>query len=127
MPESTTSAEPISVFISYAREDEKFCERLIVHLANLRHAGLISHWYDHQILPGQSWDDTIKTRLASAKLILFLVSADLLASDYVRDVELPTAMAQHQAQQSYVIPIIVSPCDWQNTVLGQMAALPVNG
>jgi Cdc6-like AAA superfamily ATPase len=127
MLKSTHPHEPISIFISYAHEDEKLCERLIVHLANLQDQGVIAHWYDGRILPGQLWDDTIKAQLASAKIILLLVSADFLASRYVKDVELPAAIGRHEAQQAYVVPVILSPCDWQNSVLGKLEALPTDG
>jgi hypothetical protein len=124
LPQPATSDDQLSVFISYAREDEKLCERLIAHLSSLVNEGVISHWYDGKIVAGELWDSTIQTQLTSAKLILLLVSADFLASDYVKRVELPTATARHEAGEAWTIPIILSPCDWQSGYLKDFEALP---
>jgi len=121
MPEPATS---INIFISYAHEDRELCERLIAHLSNLRRQGIISDWYDRQIGPGQVWEVQIQERLASAKIILLLVSADFMASDYVNDVEVATAMARHNAKEAIVIPVILSPCDWTGAPFSELQALP---
>jgi TIR domain/NACHT domain len=127
VPQSNISDGQISIFISYAHEDEKLCARLIAHLSGLVNEGIISHWYDGKIVAGELWDSTIQTQLTSAQLILLLVSADFLASDYVNRVELPTATTRHKAGEAWTIPIILSPCDWQRSHLKDFEALPKHG
>ena len=73
---------PLSVFISYAHEDEPLRQRLETHLSLLRRQGFISEWYDRDILPGAEWGREIDARLETASIIHLLISADFLASDY---------------------------------------------
>jgi hypothetical protein len=51
----TTLQNPISVFLSYAHEDELLLKELVKHLTMLKRQGLISTWYDRQIFPGSKW------------------------------------------------------------------------
>ena len=62
--------------------------------------------------------------LESAKIILLLVSADFLASDYCYDVELKRAMERHEAKEALVIPIILREVDWKGAPFGKLQALP---
>src|SRR5205085_5532913 len=88
------SAVPMSVevFCSYAHEDEAWLRKLETHLSLLKRQGLISLWYDRLIAPGTDWAQAIDTHLEGASIILLLVSADFLASDYCYGIELQRAM-----------------------------------
>ena len=103
------AVRPITLFYSYAHEDEDLRSRLEVHLAALRRSGLIRDWHDHFIVPGQNWDDEIKRNLQSADLILFLISADFLNSNYIFNVEVKEALAHHRTGQAVVVPMILRP------------------
>jgi len=72
----------IEVFISYAHEDQAFLKELEKHLANLKRQNIIASWYDGDIKPGEEWQATIMERLNSAQIILLLVSADFINSDF---------------------------------------------
>jgi hypothetical protein len=115
------------LFYSYAHEDEKFLKRLIKHLSPLKHEGLIAEWYDRDIGAGEEWRIAIDDHLQTADIILFLVSADFVASDYCWDVEMSRALERHDAEQALVIPIIVQPVDWSKTPFGKLQALPKDG
>ncbi len=73
------------IFIAYAREDEAFLHRLREYLAPLERKQAIETWYDGKIAAGEQWDEKIKTHLHAADLILLLVSAKSLASNYFYD------------------------------------------
>lgn len=73
---------PLSLFISYAHEDELLLHELEKHLSLLHQQGLISSWHNRQILAGTDWAKAINTHLETATLILLLISADFLVSDY---------------------------------------------
>ena len=60
-------------------------------------------------------------------MILFLVSADFLATRYCRDIEIARAMERHEAGTARVIPIILRPVDWHTAPFGKLQALPRNG
>ncbi len=79
---------PIEVFYSYAHEDEPFRQQLEKHLSTLRLQGLITQWHDRHILAGTDWSETIDTHLENASVILLLISADFLASDYCYGIEM---------------------------------------
>lgn len=116
-----------SVFMSYSHNDEELRQELEKHLASLRRQGVISTWHDRRIGPGQEIDGQISAELDAADIILLLVSADFLASDYCYDVEMRRAMARHKQGEARVIPVILRPCDWQTAPFGRLKAVPTDG
>jgi len=117
----------VTVFISYAPEDEDLRGELDKHLAVLRREGIIRGWSDRMIGAGAEWRGEIDRRLDEADIILLLVSASYLASDYLYDVEMARAIERHDARQSTVIPVILRPCDWASAPFGRLRALPSSG
>ncbi|UCD48554.1 MAG: TIR domain-containing protein [Phycisphaerales bacterium] len=113
----------LKLFISYAHEDEKWRAKLAPNLGLLEREGLVEVWCDLQIAPGDKWDDEIKRKLEEADLYLFLLSTDLLNSDYVQEVELPIARGRHEQGQARLIPVVVRKCSWKGYV-GDIQALP---
>ncbi|MBA2680255.1 MAG: TIR domain-containing protein [Ktedonobacteraceae bacterium] len=122
-------APPLEVFYSFAEADEPLREELEKHLALLRHEKLITTWHSRQVSPGQDLSEALDSHLNSASVILLLVSADFLASNYCYGVEMRRAMERHHsAQPARVIPILLRPVDaWQRTPFGQLQPLPANG
>src|ERR1700686_211738 len=108
MPGSPT---PVEVFYSYAHEDEALRAELEKHLSLLRRQGVISDWHDRHIAPGTDWAQAIDEHLERASVILLLVSADFLASDYCYGIEMQRALQRHQAHEAAVIPILLRPVD----------------
>src|SRR6266702_2939614 len=121
MPDSSTSVE---VFYSYAHKDETFRKTLDEHLSLLQRQGVISVWHDRQIVPGTDWAQAIDEHLERASIILLLISADFLASDYCYGVEMTRALERHQANEARVIPILLRPVDWNNAPFAYLQALP---
>src|SRR5579862_3836227 len=116
--------KPIELFYSYSHKDEKLREKLETHLALLKRQGVIADWHDRKITAGQEWSNKIDEHLNTAQIILLLVSADFLASDYCYDVEMKRAIERHETGEAYVIPIILRPCDWHSAPFGKLQALP---
>ena len=71
-----------SIFYSYAHEDENLRGQLEAHLSALRRQGEIAEWHDRQIVAGSDWAREIDAHLDSADIVLLLLSADFIASDY---------------------------------------------
>lgn len=117
----------IDIFFSYSHADEEYRNRLEVHLAPMKRDGLISGWHDRRIMAGARLHDEISEHLEEAGVILLLVSADFLASDYCHKIEMARALERHKRKEAVVIPIIVRPCDWKNTLLGDLRATPKDG
>jgi hypothetical protein len=124
---SKKSGQIVEVFFSYSHKDERMREKLETHLSALRRENVIAGWHDRKIMPGTEWKDQIDEHIETAHIILLLVSADFLNSDYCYDVELKRAISRHDGGEARVIPIILRPCDWLNTPFGKLQALPRDG
>jgi tetratricopeptide (TPR) repeat protein len=105
--------EPISVFYSYSHRDEDLRRELETHLCVLRRSGLIREWHDLKIIAGQDWDKEISKYLESAQIILFLISADFVSSEYIYSVEVRRALAKEKAGDAVVVPVILRPVVWR--------------
>jgi len=116
----------LTVFFSYSHKDEELRDELAIHLKMMERQGLISSWHDRQISAGTEWANAIDDNLNIADVILLLISANFLASDYCYDIELQRAMERHEAGEARVIPIVLKPCDWGDSPFGKLQALPKN-
>jgi len=118
---------PFSIFISYAHRDRALREELEAHLSNLRRQNVITSWYDGDISPGTDWKSQIMEHLNTDQIILLLISADFIASDFCYSVEMVQAIARHDANQARVLPIILRPTDWQGAPFAKLQVLPTGG
>jgi hypothetical protein len=121
------STRTISLFYSYSHIDEDLRRRLEVYLRQLKYEGMIDHWHDRRILPGTNWSQAIDEAIWTADVILLLITPNFLASSYCNDIELQTALERQKRGEAYVIPIILSPCDWQNAPFAHLQFLPKDG
>jgi len=119
--------EPLRVFISYSHKDETLRTELETHLKLLQRQGLISVWTDRKIAAGEEWKGKIDDNLESARIILLLVSADFIASDYCYDLEMTRALARHNANEARVIPVILRAVDWHPAPFAKLQSLPKDG
>ena len=115
------------VFYSYASADELPRVELEKHLALLKREGLLETWSFRNIDAGQEWKKVIDNNLNAASIILLLISADFLASDYCWDIELKRALERHDRGEAVVIPVILRPCDWKSAPFAKLQALPESG
>ena len=125
-PPEQTQSIPIEVFFSYAHEDEELKDKLADQLAILQRLGVITKWHDRMIVAGTEWRQEIERRLNSAQIILLLISADFLASDFCYGEEMTRAIERHNSGEARTIPIILRACLWQNAPFGKLQALPKN-
>lgn len=116
----------LSIFFSYAHEDEKLRDELEKQLSILRWLGIISEWYDRDIHAGTEWEHEINAHLDTAQLILLLISPDFLASHYCYSIEMTRALERHNAGEAYVIPIILRPVDWEGAPFSNLQVLPTD-
>jgi hypothetical protein len=126
MGEDAKSKEPVELFYSYAHKDEKFRTELEKHLSILKRNRVIADWHDRKIIAGHDWEKEIDERLNTAKVILLLVSADFLASDYCYGVEMNRALERHKAGDARVIPVIIRNVYWKGAPFGNLQALPTD-
>ena len=117
-------SEPIKVFISYSHRDDELKQELLTHLKGLERQKIIKLWHDRDISAGTQWAQQIDQNLDEAHIILFLVSADFIASDYCASIEMERALERDRLQQARTIPVIIRDCDWLSTPLQQLQGIP---
>jgi formylglycine-generating enzyme required for sulfatase activity len=121
----TMTAAPLKTFIIYARADAAFKNELLLHLHPFVENGLIQKWVDSDLLPGEDWEKRIEQELEAAHLVIMLVSADALSSEFIRKKELKTAIEKKRAGSARVIPVLVRDCMWElNPDIAELQLLP---
>ncbi|TAK63714.1 MAG: TIR domain-containing protein [Bacteroidetes bacterium] len=115
------------LFYSYSHKDEEMKNALETHLKLLQRQGLLETWNDRKIGAGEEWKGQIDENLEQADIILLLVSADFLASDYCYDIEMKRAMEKHEKKEAVVIPVIIRDVNWTKAPFGKLQALPKDG
>jgi hypothetical protein len=116
--------QTIKIFFCYAHEDDDLRKQLATHLSHLRRLRYITGWFDRDIQAGTDWEHEIETRIDAASIILLLISADFIASDYCYTVEMQRALEKQKAGTAHVIPIILRPAMWEDPPLSDLQALP---
>ncbi len=125
MLESATN--PLKLFYCYAHEDKALRDKIDNHLSILKHRKLVDIWYDGKISAGAEREHEIDKHLRTADIVLLLVSAAFLASDYCYGKEMKQALKRHEEGMARVIPIILRPVDWKDAPFSKLQVLPTGG
>jgi hypothetical protein len=96
-PQKVSRISRRTVFICYAREDLTWLVRLRRFLEPGIRSGEIDDWSDQKIRPGALWREEIARALRDARVAVLLLSQDFLASQFIREVELPSILARAKA------------------------------
>jgi hypothetical protein len=116
--------EKLRVFISYSRRDSRWLERLRTHLTPLWQDHEVDVWDDSKIRPGSKWREEIRAAVESASVAVLILSADFLASDFVRTNELPPLLKAAEEEGALILPIVASPSLFlRNSSLAQFQAV----
>ena len=97
------------IFVSYTHRDVRALDDFRDAMRGLGVAEHLSIWDDTAVRPGANWAQEVEQRLESAQLIVLLVSPHFLASDFVKQVELPRVFRQARDRGADVVPVMVSP------------------
>lgn len=92
----------MKVFISYSRKDEALAEKVV---ASLEEAGLDAWYYEHEIVPGENWAESIARGLRESSAMVVLLTHNSLDSDLVR-LDIDFALGE-SAYNRRLIPVIV--------------------
>ncbi|MBO0932539.1 TIR domain-containing protein [Fibrella aquatilis] len=106
---------PKKLFISYSSKNADFIKRFVTHLEILKSNGIIDPWYDRMIESGSKWDDSIRNEMRNSDVIIFLLSPDFLATEYIMKTEIPLAIQQLQSETAKFFFIELQPCGWKRT------------
>lgn len=118
--------EPVDLFYSYAHEDESLRDELAGHLKIMERRGVIRAWHDRCLTPGQTWGNAIDSQLEKADLVLLLVSADFIKSDYIWSHELDVAMKRQERGEASVVPVMLRAVDITDAPFSALQGLPTD-
>lgn len=113
------------VVILHADKDEGYRDELIKHMSDLERNKLVEIWHKGLIDFGDDVAVAITEKLKEAEVVLFLMSADFLASDSFFDFEIPITLAR-KAEGLKLFPILIRTTDFENSELGKLPVLPLN-
>jgi hypothetical protein len=101
---------PVKVFISYAREDRSFAERIYNSLKDLQ----IDPWLDtRSITPGMRWKDEITRGLRAADYCIILLSDHSVSKRGFCQSEILDALEilkQFPRDRAFIIPVRINEC-----------------
>ncbi|WP_165423853.1 FxSxx-COOH system tetratricopeptide repeat protein [Ktedonosporobacter rubrisoli] len=126
----TSLSQAVKIFFSYATsspKDKRLFKKLAAHLSVLRRQRLIDEWYDSAISVGNNFSQIIENQLRSADIIVLLISAEFLASPRCYEYEMQRALELSTSGKARLIPVILSPIDWETLPLVNYAPLPMGG
>jgi len=107
----------LKIFISYSHQDNlsdnPYIEEFKKHITPLKDNGLIEEWYDHRILPSEDYQNKIDNNLEDADIICLFVSVNFLSSGSCKN-EKKKAFELRKKKGVPIIPIILSPCGWND-------------
>jgi tetratricopeptide (TPR) repeat protein len=101
------------IFISYCHKDEQWKKKVISHLNILLMQGELEIWEDRRLKPGEEWNPGIEKAIRSSDAAILLISRYFLASSFIINKEVPLILKQKDQGKITIIPLVVSPCLWE--------------
>jgi hypothetical protein len=114
---------PVSMYIARAQKDEPFCHQLERQLSIPLRSGQLSVWHRGKLMPGSMEAAVCAEKFQAARIILLLISADLL-TDHFDEV---TAAFERRAYGVSVIPVLLRPTALLGPPLAGITMLPREG
>ncbi|MFK7907821.1 MAG: TIR domain-containing protein [Chitinophagales bacterium] len=119
--------DPINIFLSYAKEDKSYKDKLLKHLSSMIRRNKIDVWDNERIAGGQNWKEEIERKLRTAQVAILLVSSDFLASDFINDFEIPILLERGKKGEVKVVPILIRSAYFQGSELSNFQGFPRSG
>ena len=115
---------PVKAFVSYSHKDLDYLKDLLAALSPLVRLDKLKLWTDRAIDAGEEWHETIFRELNEADIVLCLVSADFIASDFCYTKELSAAMEAEKRGEKTVVPIRLIECHYGELEIGMIQGTP---
>jgi len=113
----------VTVFVSYSHVDrQQFSEfKTFMHERIAR--GEVHCWSDEKIKPGDVWAEAIRTAARNAQMAVLLVSHNFLASQFIRNEELPMLKERASKDGLQISWVHVTYCPVKTTEVWKFQAL----
>jgi hypothetical protein len=121
-PAERTDASGRAVFISYSHRDHEWLALLRKHLAPYLDTRAVTVWDDTAIAAGDDWRTAIAAALGAARVAVLLVSPDFLASDFIRNNELPPLLSAARAKGLKILWLPIGHSSYEETPIAQLQA-----
>lgn len=115
---------PVRAFVSYSHKDLEYLKELRSALAPLMRLQKLQLWDDRDIDAGDDWEKVIFQQLEEADIVLCLISADFVASDFCYKKEFGAALEAHRKGEKTTVPVILRKTDWQDLLLAGIQGTP---
>jgi internalin A len=115
---------PVKAFVSYSHIDLEYLKELRSALAPLIRLQKLQLWDDRDIDAGDEWREVLFKQLEEADIVLCLVSADFVASDFCYQKEFGTALEAHRRGEKTIVPVMLRKTDWQDLPLAGIQGVP---
>lgn len=105
------------VFVSYAREDQVYVDRLKDFLEDMVNDELpgFEVWIDRTDMQvGDLWDDKIRAALAATRVAVLMWSFSFKQSDYIKRIEFPELERAAGEGRVHLVPVVVAGVDALN-------------
>ncbi|OQP63364.1 hypothetical protein A3860_23740 [Niastella vici] len=101
--------------ISYSKQDLDHVLKFRQYLEPLREQGLLDrHWFCTLLLAGEEWNEKIKKEFDEADIIFFMVSENLMSTQYVKENEIKNAIDKYdKGGEIFIIPILLVPYNFK--------------
>jgi hypothetical protein len=96
------------IFISYAHAAERqtgWVSRIRTHLKGVAHESDFQVWDDSRIEPGERWKEQISRAIDQARVAVLVLTPEFLASEFIRDAELPPLLEAADAEGASILCI----------------------
>jgi internalin A len=115
--------------ISYSKQDLDMVDKFRQYLTPLYDKGLIENpWFCTQLLAGQDWNEKIKKEFDEADIIFFMISENMMSTQYVKENEIKNAIDKYDRDEPIlIVPILLVPYNFAGTYpydLMRFSALP---
>ena len=101
------------IFISYSHKDEEAKAFVHEHLDALKNLGVAEIWEDRQLVVGDAWYDSIKSKLEDCAVAVLLVSRHFLKSEFCIREEVKILLEERKRRGMLIAPILLRPCAWK--------------
>ncbi len=103
----------LKCFVSYSQHNLDCVKDLNKWLTLLKQDGTLSLWDDRDLVPGENWDKSIRSKIKKADIIFLMLTQEFFNTLYVMQDELSAAIKREKLGQCRIIPIILYPCTYQ--------------